>query len=1624
MTRRGYAPSCSSALLTILCLALCSLGFSGNAGASTWTVNTTADSNDGSCGSTCSLRDAITAANADSGDIIQFSASVTGTITLASALPAITANMTITGPGAASLTVSGNNSATVGTIFTIESGTVSISDLTIANGVGSCGGSSNDRGGGICIFAGTITLNNIAVINNSGNVGGGIYNQGTLTVTNSTFSGNSATVDDGGGIENDAGTLTVTNSTFSANTAVNVAGGIATNNTTTLTNVTLSGNSANTGGGVYIYSGTVTLANTIAAGNTAPSSGDIAGTFTDGGGNLIGTSGISLAPLGNYGGPTQTMLPLPSSPAICAGNKTGAPATDQRGFTTGAATYCTSGKIDSGAVQTDYTVVNFTNPSLTLPGYAALVDQSVAFPAAPIVSVTENGLNQGGVPVTLTFNGSGTASGLGPVTTVAGTGATFSSISVTQAGSDTLGVTLNIVGSTNLTTSADLKIVSITMTPAAGALPGATENRPYTATFSPSGGTTATYTFNESGTLPTGLTFASTTSSATVSGTPTQTGNFSFSITATDGNSFAGSQSYTLAVNSPVTATQAISSVTLTANHAPTPFTPVTATGGTAPLTYSISPSLPSGLSISSSTGAISGTPTAASAANSYTVTVTDVNGSTDNKSFALTVNGAVAAMQSVATTVLTANHAASFTPVTGSGGTTPLSYSISPALPTGLSISSSTGTITGTPTTASAQKTYTVTVTDANSATATANFMLTVNGAVTATLAVPTTTLTANHAASFTPVTGSGGTTPLVYSVSPALPSGLNINSGTGAITGTPTTASAAANYTVTVTDANTASATATFSLTVNTGVTATQAVAATVLTASHPATSFTPVTGSGGTTPLVYSVSPGLPAGLGINSSTGTISGTPTGPSAATTYTVTVTDANSATATASFTLTVNSAVTATRTIASTSLTVSQAAASFTPVTGSGGTAPLVYGISPALPSGLSISSTTGLITGTPTAASVAANYTVTVTDANTATASASFSLTVNSAVTATATTPVTLTVNQPASFTPVTGSGGTAPLAYSISPSLPTGLSLNSSTGAITGTDTTVSAATSYTVTVTDANQVSATGSFMLTVNQATTSVSVASSSSGSTSNVNGSVTFTAQVTPYNGTMPITPPFPGTAAIVTGTVTFEDNGSPLCSAVQVALVNGLYEATCSSSSLLASSSPHTILATYSGNSNYSGSNSSLTQTVKPDGTSTVITSSLNPSIVSNIKGYNDQVVLTATVTPANSGSVPLSSSGTVTFTDNNNPLTCSSTTWTVSNSRGVATCTTIFQSSGQHSIAASYANDPNFTGSASTPLTQEVQGYTLIASVTGPITITQGFTNTTDPFSPQPVTVTAQSLFGFTGSVTLACTAAPITAPSGAVPPACTSSAALPITSSGGGPVPITIDAGSGSASPASPGLYQITVTGVDSMTGLIATTQSFSVNVIYRSQSAAVAITSGTSGTGSVTFQLPAGVGLSSFQCPTVGGPTLASTVAASSLFLSCTQFNPSSVASSTSMQTASVSVTVNTNGATTAKLDEKGMGGTIVVAGLLGIPILVLLGFMPGGKSSRKIFLRYLAIAFVLVTVLQGVGCGGGSFTRQNNSNINTTPVGQYYLLVQSKGTDGNTYEAVLNLAVTR
>ncbi|WP_280822736.1 putative Ig domain-containing protein [Pseudaminobacter soli (ex Li et al. 2025)] len=805
----------------------------------------------------------------------------------------------------------------------------------------------------------------------------------------------------------------------------------------------------------------------------------------------LGRAATSFKPVTGLGGTAP--LSYSVSPALPNGLSM-----DANGFITGTPTVVRTAS--------SFTVTVTDANSFTASASSNLTVNPAVTAGQAIASITLT-QNKAMTPLTPVTGGGGTGALTYSISPSLPTGMSFNTANGTVSGTPaaanvaavyTVTVTdTNGASASNSFTLAVNPAVTATQSVASVALTQNKEATPFTPATG-SGGTGA-LAYSISPSLPTGMSFD--TANGTVTGTPSIASVAAiYTVRVTDANSATAAATFSLTVNAAVTATQSVSSATLTANHTAQAFTPVTGAGGTSALSYAVSPSLPAGLNFNTVNGTVSGTPNASTGASVFTVTISDVNGASASNGFTLAVNPAVTAAQTVAAVTLTQNKAAtSFTPVTGGGGTAPLSYSVSPSLPTGMSFDTANGTVSGTPTATLSATSFTVTVTDANSATAAATFSLTVSGAVTATQSVASATLTANHTAqAFTPVTGAGGTGALSYAVSPSLPAGLNFNTVNGTVSGTPIASIGASVFTVTISDANGASATATFNLAVNGSLAATQAVTSTALTVDHAATPFIPVTGGGGTAPLSHSVSPSLPAGMSFDSANGRVSGTPTATLPATPFTVTVTDANGATATATFSLTVNGAVTATTAIPSTILTANHAVTAFAPVAGSGGTGALSYSVSPSLPAGLSFNTATGQITGTPTATLAATTFTVTVTDVNGASASTSFALAVNGALTATqSVASTTLTADHvPVAFTPVTGGGGTGTLSYGIAPALPAGLSFSVATGEVSGLPTAQLPATTFTVTVTDINDATASATFSLTVNGAVSAAQTASS------------------------------------------------------------------------------------------------------------------------------------------------------------------------------------------------------------------------------------------------------------------------------------------------------------------------------------------------------------------------------------------------------------------------------------------------------------------------------------------------------------------------------------------------
>jgi hypothetical protein len=375
---------------------------------STFTVTSTLD--DGSSGS---LRWAITQANNGGDDeTIQFDStafSTPQTITLTQGqleLSATTGSETITGP-AAGVTVSGNNTSRV---FQVDGNvTSSMTRLTITGGLTSGradgaglsiarGGSTtltdctisgnravNGAAGGGLFNLGTATLTYCAIRDNIATYSGaGMLNGGTITATNCTVSGNGGT--GGAGLQNTDGFAVLTNCTFSGNSSGGPGGGIFTTGDftgsagrTALINCTVSGNAGSRGGGLDSeYFGITSLTNTIVAGNQGDIASGNSGSNNLIGGNLIGGNPL-LAPLGNFGGPTQTMALLPGSPAIDAGTSgPNIPTTDQRGADR-------AGTVDIGAFESQgftFAAVSGSTPQTS--------DIGVTFTNPLAVTVTAN----------------------------------------------------------------------------------------------------------------------------------------------------------------------------------------------------------------------------------------------------------------------------------------------------------------------------------------------------------------------------------------------------------------------------------------------------------------------------------------------------------------------------------------------------------------------------------------------------------------------------------------------------------------------------------------------------------------------------------------------------------------------------------------------------------------------------------------------------------------------------------------------------------------------------------------------------------------------------------------------------------------------------------------------------------------------------------------------------------------------------------------------------------------------------------------------------------------------------------------------------------------------------------
>lgn len=755
----------------------------------------------------------------------------------------------------------------------------------------------------------------------------------------------------------------------------------------------------------------------------------------------------------------------------------------------------------------------------------------------PVITITPSGGFAATVatPYTQTFTFNGGAqpwSGYQVTNLPAGlsiTGTTANTVTIsgtpTQAGSFNLNVSATDTSTGNgpytvgqaftLTVAAP----TLTMTPAAGTLT-APYAVAYSQAFTASGGV-GPYSYAVTGALPAGLSL----SGNTISGTPTAPGSYPITITATDtgstgtGSPFTVARNYTITVAAP---TITVNPATLPNPVAATAYSQtVTATGGAAPYTFSVTAgALPAGITLASG-GTLSGTSNVVGTYN-FTVTATDNFGQTGNRAYTVTIAAPTLTLTPAAGT-LTAPYGAAYSQAfTASGGSNTFSYALTGALPAGLTFSGNT--ISGTPTVPGSYP-ITVTATDTVLTGAGAPFTVANNY----TLNVPAPTITVNPATLPNPVAGAaygqsitvtGGVSPYTVAVTAgALPSGLTLTSA-GALFGTSFQVGTF-NFTVTGTDANGQTGSRAYTVTIAAPV-LTLTPAAGTLNATYGAAYSQTFTAGGSPGPYNYVLTGALPAGVTFSGNT--LSGTPTAPGS---YPISVTATDTVltgtgapfSITQNYTLDVPAPV-----IAITPATLPNTTAGLAysqTLTATGGVAPYAFSVTAgSLPTGTTLTSA-GVLSGT-TTASGTFNFTVTATDAFGQSASRAYTVVV--AVPTLTLTPATLPAGTAgtAYSQVLTISGGIAPYTTTLTGTLPTGLTFNAGTRTFSGTPT-QSGTFNLSVTVTDSTGGTAatvTNNYTLTIAVPTLTLTPAAGAlPGGTAGTAYTQTFTASngIAPY---------------------------------------------------------------------------------------------------------------------------------------------------------------------------------------------------------------------------------------------------------------------------------------------------------------------------------------------------------------------------------------------------------------------------------------------------------------------------------------------------------------------------
>ncbi|MFA9197875.1 MAG: putative Ig domain-containing protein [Aquirufa sp.] len=483
---------------------------------------------------------------------------------------------------------------------------------------------------------------------------------------------------------------------------------------------------------------------------------------------------------------------------------------------------------------------------------------------------------------------------------------------------------------------------------------------------------------------------------------------------------------------------------------------------------FEINPTLPAGINLNSGNGQIHGTPSIASPSATYTITARNTTGFTTSIT---NITVLIAKPQIYYTTPNVFYETVAIAPLSPNKyGTTVNSFTISPTLPPGLNFDTSTGIISGASTRQIQRTTFTITGTNSTGEGSTAvDITVTIPPPSNLRYITPPAFITGIVISTLTPTVSE---TVDLYSIDKTLPNGLNFNTRTGAISGTPTQVIPRTIFTITA--SNVAGSTY-YELPISVLIPAPSElsyISPHVYEEEVPITPLNPsVTGKVDT----YTIDKALPDGLTLNPITGVISGTPTKAIPLTEYWVTATNTTGS-ARARLVITVLIArphITYPEPILGAQINpVYTGVDLFFPGKTNADLIPVIKGvvgsiaISRPLPSGLVFNPTNGVISGTPTVLSPPTTYVVTITNS---TASTTDTIRIATVIP----NPSSLSYVSPQTYTekikitPLIPSVQGNPTLFTIDKPLPAGLTFNATTGTIIGTPTKAQDYTDYLIT-----------------------------------------------------------------------------------------------------------------------------------------------------------------------------------------------------------------------------------------------------------------------------------------------------------------------------------------------------------------------------------------------------------------------------------------------------------------------------------------------------------------------------------------------------------------------------